>query len=105
LVCGPEIVSDTSVCEKRPKTDYQWNSKELGMMLNSDFALYKEFKVDTATHEPSCREFNNCKNSYTSDIVEKYAKNNSLWVEDFSAIFGRLINNGHFGLLMDIHKK
>ena len=41
LVCGPDIVSDTSVCENKPKTDNQWNSEELGMMLNSDFALYK----------------------------------------------------------------
>jgi len=103
LVCGPDIVSDTSVCEKKHETDNQWNSEELGMMLNSDFALYKNFTVN-AEGEPSCKTFNECPNTSTSDIVEKYATNNALWVKDFSAIFGRLINHGNFGLLMDVRK-
>ena len=72
-------------------TIYQWDS-DAGFMLNADMAIYKDIQVDS-TGLSACT-YDECTASPTADLVTAYAGSNDVWMDDFVAVFTKMINHG-----------
>jgi len=83
-------------CEDGETTGWQWTAARIGFNLNPDMALYKEFDISTEG-EPSC-SFSQCPSSATATVVEEYAQSNTVWVDDFSLVFAKMLEHGYRGL-------
>jgi catalase (peroxidase I) len=85
-----------------PDVRYQWSSNVTGrpqlLMLNADMALFKYIQPDMDGQEinTTCRVLNtNCPPSMTASIVEEFANNNTLFMEEFGPAFQLMIENGY----------
>ena len=90
----------------------QWftsGKENKSMMLNSDMALWLDFKSDSESGcNPNCSYNGNStspkcpRNLVTSDYVNLYAENVTIFREDFIVAFNKMIENGYsLGQLVD----
>merc|ERR1719397_2317677 len=92
---------DTDLCEDEQTTGWQWSAAGVGFNLNADMALVKEillqyFETD-AEGKPSC-DFSECPDSSSASIAEEFAESNDLFIEEFSAIYSKLLSTGYDNL-------
>ena len=78
-------------------------------MLNADMALSKEITVDSDTGKSSCGFVNppstpTCADAEdTADIVKEFAESNDLWIENFTAVFTKMLAHGTDGQKMTLN--
>jgi len=90
---------------------WQWRSAAagVGLMLNADMALSKDITVDSDTGKSSCGFVNppstpTCADAEdTADIVKEFAESNDLWIENFSAVFTKMLAHGTDGQQMTLN--
>ena len=70
---------------------YEWIARNVGFMLNSDMAIYKEFTVND-DGSSSCT-YDNCPATDSAATVEKYAASNDVWFPDFAAVFTKMVEH------------
>lgn len=75
---------------------FQWNAPRKGFMLNSDMAIYKDMKLNDAG-ESSCN-YTTCPLSQGASLVQIYSDSNAAWIEDFAAVYSKMISHGDFTL-------
>ena len=88
--------TQTDISSRNEDAIYQWNS-DAGFMLNADMAIYKDIQVDS-TGMSACT-YDDCTASPTADLVDTYAGSNDVWMDDFVAVFTKMINHGTFTLM------
>merc|ERR1711915_965035 len=70
----------------------QWNADpNVGFMLNSDMAIYKEFELDEAGVS-SCT-YDECLLTDSADLVKRYAASNADWVADFAPVYIKVVEH------------
>jgi catalase (peroxidase I) len=103
-----EIINETNSFVY-PEVRYQWtNVPRPGppgrppppalLMLNTDMALFKHIQPDMDGQEKndSCAMLNtDCPPSMTASIVEEFANNNTLFMEEFGPAFQIMIERGY----------
>jgi len=70
---------------------------DLGMFFNTDFELLYELELNSnfkTTCELDHASYD-CATAATYDTAYNYATNATLWAEDFSAVFTKMIENGY----------
>lgn len=91
---------------------WQWRSAAAGaFMLNVDMALSKDITVDSDTGKSSCGFLNrgpqgdggSCNDASTADIVKEFAESNDLWIENFTAVFTKMLAHGTDGQKMTLN--
>ncbi|CAH1780376.1 unnamed protein product, partial [Owenia fusiformis] len=71
---------------------WQWvRSDNTKLMLNSDMCLAKNLQLTGAV--AGCT-YDNCADATTNSKVVEYANDNQLWVDDFAAVFQKMIEHG-----------
>ena len=117
---------NTSLCEEGQTTGWQWNARDVGFNLNADVALVKvclliniyyshfprTFKLTLKESRPASSRLapslpqqglTRTKNSQTISnnfsIAEELAQSNDQFVEEFSAVYTKLLSTGYEGLL------
>lgn len=75
---------------------WQWDAEGVAFMIDADVALYKDIQIDSDGHS-SC-EYTACEDAPTAEIVERYAFDNSLWINDFANVYTKMIGHGYTNL-------
>ncbi len=101
---------------KHNDSNWQWvrqttETRESGLMLNSDMSLYKEIGEVENRGKVSC-VYDECPLSSVSSISLEYAEDNALWIRDFTDVWHKMVQNGegkkqfvHFRPYNYAHKK
>jgi len=84
---------DTDLCKESQTTGWQWTARDVGFNLNTDVALVKYFDTDGGG-EASC-DFSDCPESSSASIVEEFAQSNDVFIEEFSAVYTKLLSTGY----------
>eukprot|EP00091_Calanus_sinicus_P008647 TRINITY_DN207_c0_g1_i12.p1 TRINITY_DN207_c0_g1~~TRINITY_DN207_c0_g1_i12.p1 ORF type:complete len:462 (+),score=130.76 TRINITY_DN207_c0_g1_i12:106-1491(+) len=84
--------ADISACQAGQMTGWSWNVAATGFNLNADMAIYKNFSVQDSG-EPDCT-YEECPLSPTAPDVEEFAQDNSLWIDEFSSIYTKMLAHG-----------
>eukprot|EP00092_Neocalanus_flemingeri_P012654 GFUD01013637.1.p1 GENE.GFUD01013637.1~~GFUD01013637.1.p1 ORF type:complete len:333 (+),score=66.13 GFUD01013637.1:73-1071(+) len=96
----PDPDHNSELCSAGQKTGWQWNVAGLGFNLNADMALFKDFDTDS-DGEPSCT-YTTCPSAPTASVVEEFAASNTVWIEDFSKVYTKMLAHGS-DLLQDVN--
>ncbi|CAH1786262.1 unnamed protein product [Owenia fusiformis] len=67
------------------------------LMLNADMCLFKEMELSSGTGESGCpySGTNACPNSAAAGIVQEFANDNALWIQEYGAAFQKMIATGY----------
>jgi len=84
---------DTDLCDDGETTGWQWSAQGVGFNLNADMALVKSFNTD-AEGKPDC-EFASCPDSASRSIAQEFAASNAIFIQEFSAIYSKLLSTGY----------
>lgn len=80
---------ETELCEDGQTTGWQWFAAGIGFNLNADMALVKYFDTDTE----------GMPDSPSASIAAEFAASNDLFIQEFSAIYAKLLSTGYDNLL------
>jgi len=70
----------------------QWNADDdVGFMLNSDMAIYKEFNL--AEDGVSSCTYDECLLTDSAATVQKYAASNADWIADFAPVYTKVVEH------------
>merc|ERR1712038_26988 len=87
---------ETELCEDGQTTGWQWFAAGVGFNFNADMALVKYFDTDSEGM-PSC-DFAGCPDSPSASIAAEFAASNDLFIQEFSAIYAKLLSTGYDSL-------
>merc|ERR1719209_2567348 len=79
---------------EREDQHWQWRlpGDNVTFMLNPDVALFKDIQVDKDGR--SACNFEDCPNSPSANLVNKFAGSNKVWLEAFEKVFAKMLAHG-----------